>query len=274
MDNMDIESQVTKAQNGDKQALENIVIEIQDTIYYLAMRMLFHHDDAREATQEILIIIITKLSTFQFKSKFRTWVYRVASNYLLTTKKLLAKDRGLNFDDFKLDLESDLQSPQTLQKSPEYELLLNELRIMCTMAMLLCLDQKHRLAYILGDIFELDHHEASECLALSSANYRKQLSRARSKVHAFTSASCGLVNGSAKCSCDKKLTGAINRQRVVPENIMFATKSNNSYQQVKHTIAEMRDDLKTVSLQTSIPILKSPENFVKVVESLMHDKLF
>lgn len=271
---MNIESQVKKAQSGDKQALENIVFEIQDNIYYLAMRMLFRHEDASEATQEILIIIITKLSTFQFKSKFTTWVYRVASNYLLSTKKLLEKDPALSFDDFKFDLESDLQAPHAIQNSPDYDLLLNELRIMCTMAMLLCLDQKHRLAYILGDVFELDHNEASECLSLSPANYRKQLSRARNKVHEFTSSSCGLVNSSAKCSCDKKLTGAIQRQRVMPENIIFATKSEDSYQHVKHKISELRDDLKTVSLQTSIPILKSPDNFVNVVESLMHDKFF
>lgn len=266
---MSLESLVRKAQGGDKQALESLVLEIQDTIYYLSLRMLFKPEDASEATQEILILVITKLSTFQFKSNFRTWVYRVSTNYLLNTKKIIAKDLGLTFDVFKEDLESDLEESDQLKKSPDYELLLNEIRIMCTMAMLLCLDQKHRIAYILGDIFELDHNEASECLSLSKENYRKQLSRARAKVLEFTKLSCGLVSCNAKCSCEKKLKGAITRGRVNPKKIYFADKSDNGFYDVQQKISEMSDDLKTVELQTSIPILKNPDNFIAIVETLM-----
>jgi len=266
---MNIESLVKDAQAGDKKALESVVLALQDSIYYLSLRMLIRPEDASEATQEILILVITRLSTFQFKSKFQTWVYRVASNYLLNTQKKLAKDPLLSFDEFKADLESDLQDPAELTESPDYALLLNEIRIMCTMAMLICLDKKHRLAYILGDIFELDHTEASECLSLSKENYRKQLSRARLKVVEFTSSSCGLVCASAKCSCDQKLKGAIRRERVVPSNLDIAYQSEDSYLEVKQKIQEMSDDLKTVSLQTSIPILKSPNNFVEIVETLM-----
>ncbi len=266
---MNLENLVRKAQNGDKQALESLVLEIQDNIYYLSIRMLFNPEDASEATQEILIIVITKISTFQFKSNFRTWVYRVSTNYLLNTKKIIAKEIGLSFDAFKEDLESDLDESDELKISPDYELLLNEIRIMCTMAMLLCLDQKHRMAYILGDIFELDHNEASECLSLSKENYRKQLSRARTKVLDFTKSSCGLISSNAKCSCQKKLKGAITRGRVNPKKIYFSDKSNSGFYDVQQKITEMSDDLKTVELQTSIPILKNPNNFIEIVETLM-----
>jgi len=268
---MNVESLVEKAQSGDKNALEDVVLAIQDKIYYLALRMLWQQEDASEATQEILIIVITKLSTFQFKSKFSTWVYRVAVNYLLNTQKVIAKDPALSFDDFKLDLEIDLEESLDLKKLPEYNVLLNEVRIMCTMAMLLCLDQKHRMAYILGDIFELDHNEASDCLSLSKDNYRKQLSRARAQVLQFTSTSCGIVSNTAKCSCSKKLKGAISRKRVIPTEIRYANNSKETYLDVKHKIDELHQDLKSVALQTSIPILKSPENFIQIVETLMQD---
>jgi len=268
---MDLEKLVEEAQNGDKSALEGIVVAIQDNVYYLALRMLCDQEAARDATQEILILVITKLSTFKFKSKFRTWVYRVSANYLLHTKKVLAKDPGLSFDDFKEDLESDLEDPGDSTKLPEYPLLLNELRISCTFAMLLCLDQKHRIAYILGDIFELDHKEASECLSMSKDNYRKQLSRARSKVIDFTSASCGLVSDGASCSCGKKLNGAIRRGRINPDQVCFADKSENAYLEVQQKIKELAHDLKTIGLQTSVPVLKSPENFIHMVETLIEN---
>ena len=101
--------------------------------------------------------MVTKLSTFAFKSAFRTWVFRVASNYLLDESRRRAAEPTLTFDDYRADLEADLRGPVDFADSPEYPLLLNEVRLGCTMAMLLCLDRKHRLAYVLGDIFELDH---------------------------------------------------------------------------------------------------------------------
>jgi len=38
-------------------------------------------------TQEVLIKVITKLSTFKGKSKFRTWLYRIVSNHVLNMKR-------------------------------------------------------------------------------------------------------------------------------------------------------------------------------------------
>ena len=86
-----VESSVAQAQKGDKGALEAVVTAIQDDVYYLALRMLANPEDAQDATQEILIKVITKLSTFAFKSAFRTWAFRVAKNHLLNTQKQLTK---------------------------------------------------------------------------------------------------------------------------------------------------------------------------------------
>ena len=71
---------VEKANSGDKNALELVVIEIKDLVYNLSLKMLLFPEDAKDATQEILIKIITHLSTFNHKSQFKTWVYRVATN--------------------------------------------------------------------------------------------------------------------------------------------------------------------------------------------------
>ena len=171
---------VGAAQQGDRDALEEIVRRIQDRVHRLAMCMLVNPEDALEATQEILILVITKLSSFRGDSAFHTWVYRVAANYLLSAKKILDRDRGLTFENFRADLESGLVAvPAPLA---EDVIMLNELRIACTMAMLLCLDLKHRIAYVLGDILELDHGEAANVLGISKSNYRKRLSRGRAEL--------------------------------------------------------------------------------------------
>jgi len=266
---MKIDKLVVQATQGNKAALEAVVVEIEDNIYHLALRILVNPDDAKEATQDILIKVITHLSSFKFESKFTTWVYRLAANYLLSEKKIIDKDLGLNFDIYKMDLESDLQAPGKLQETPEYQVMLNELRISCTMAMLLCLNLAHRMAYILGDIMEMEHSEASEVLGISKTNYRKQLSRARDKVVEFTSQSCSLVSNCAKCSCEKKLTGAVARNRVDAERIFFAGNNQYSYKEVKSALSETRQSLKTVTLQKSVKQYNCPLKLSEFIDTLV-----
>ena len=270
---MDINKLISKAINGDKIALEAIITSIQDNIYYLSLRMLANPDDAKDATQDILIKIITNLSSFKFKSQFNTWVYRIASNHLIYEKKIINKNLGLTFDSFKADLEQELQEPDSLRDNPDYQVMLNELRIKCTMAMMLCLELPHRMAYILGDILEMEHNEASTILSISKDNFRKQLSRARTKVTQFTEKSCGLINNCAKCSCDKKLTAAINHKRINPASLTLANKSNKNYTEIKEALSATQQSLKTLNLQQSITHYKSPKELSNIIGLLVNDSI-
>jgi RNA polymerase sigma factor (sigma-70 family) len=82
--NEPLEHTVRSAQQGERAALEVVVREVQADVHKLAMRFLCCPHDADDASQEILIRIITGLSTFRGDSGFRTWVYGVASNALLS----------------------------------------------------------------------------------------------------------------------------------------------------------------------------------------------
>lgn len=268
---MEIEKLVVEATKGNKTALEGVVSSIQDNIYYLALRMLADPDDALDATQEILLKIVTNLSTFRFESQFNTWVHRIAVNHLISDKKLREKNAELNFDLFKKDLESDLTPHSGWEEDPQYIVLLNELRISCTMAMLLCLKPSIRMAYILGDIFDLEHGEASEALSISKENFRKRLSRARADVLEFTSQSCGLVSEHAACRCEKKLNGAIDRKRVVPGNSFFPIEVKFSYDKVKKSLLETQQDLKTLASQNAISHYKCPIKLGEYIESLVSE---
>jgi hypothetical protein len=125
------------------------------------------------------------------------------------------------------------------------------------------------MAYILGDILELEHGEASNALSISKDNFRKQLSRARAKVIQFTKESCGLVSSCSKCSCDKKLAGAIKRQRVNPDKIQFAKKSAYNYIEIKEILQETHHELRTLVLQKEIAHYKCPNELSAIIESLV-----
>src|SRR5262245_17892330 len=72
---------INQACGGNKRALEEIINGIQGYVYRLALRMLGLPADAEDATQEILIQVITNLASFRNESAFTTWVYRIAANH-------------------------------------------------------------------------------------------------------------------------------------------------------------------------------------------------
>ena len=248
---------VKAAQAGDRKALEAVLVGIEDRVHNLARRILVNPEDANEATQEILIRVLTRLSTFRGESAFSTWAYQVAVRYLLSAKKIRERDMGLTFEIYAADLETGLVADPP--EAPDQAFLLNELRVSCTMAMLLCLSMDLRLAYVLGDVFELDHGEASQILELTPATYRKRLSRARGEVQAFTSRHCGLVSDKSKCTCPRRLPAAIKIGRIRPGSYPNSAGSELSYTDAKRRVETVVDDLKTFKLQGSVPQHKCPQ---------------
>ena len=94
---------IDSALKGDQKSLEELIYRHQAWIYNLALRMVFYPREAEDITQEILIKIITKLSTFRNESSFRTWVYRIVINHVLNMRKSLGeKKHSDNFDEYCL----------------------------------------------------------------------------------------------------------------------------------------------------------------------------
>ncbi|HZO13401.1 MAG TPA: RNA polymerase sigma factor [Polyangiaceae bacterium] len=204
---MRLEDVARQALAGDRDAVAQLVRALQGDVYALALRMLWHREDAEDATQEIMVRVVTRLSQFDFESRLKTWVYRVATNYLLDVKKSPLERRKLSFASFADDLATDLSDEGPGQA--ERSLLTEEVKIGCTLAMLQCVDREHRLAYILGDVLGLPADEATAALAIEPATYRKRLQRARERIEAFTRAHCGLVSDDTVCRCHRRVPAAI-----------------------------------------------------------------
>jgi RNA polymerase sigma factor (sigma-70 family) len=185
---------------------EAVVRESKDLVYNLALRMLGNPADAEDATQEILMRLVTKIDLFRGESSFRTWAYRVASNHLLNTRKRGAELRVESFDELGDRLATNLAAGDP---AADDQLLVREAKSICTSTMLACLDREHRLAYILGEIFELSSDEGAAILEISSDAFRKRLSRARDKMNEFMSKTCGLVNQANACRCAKQAGHAV-----------------------------------------------------------------
>ena len=219
----DLEPLLERARSGDRDSLERLLEQIQGPIYNLALRMLWHPEDARDATQDILIRVMTHLGSFRGDSRVRTWVYRVAANYLISARQGRVEAQTYTFDRFAKDLHDGLAEGEDQDEWPaDKALLLEEVKVGCMHGLLSCLDRDHRLAYILGEILEMDGVEAAHIQNISPAAFRKRLSRAREAVIAFTRAHCGLVDPANACGCGRRLARAHTLKRVDADALLFA----------------------------------------------------
>lgn len=270
-----LQLEVARAKAGDRNALESVVRAVQQDVYGVALRFLWHPQDAEDATQEILIRVITGLGGFRGDSGFRTWVYRIACNRLLTLRKQRMEQRSISFEEFGEDLVRGLSDDSLcVEYDLDEALLLEEVKIGCTLAMLMCLDRNHRLAYVLGEIAELDHREAAEVLEIAPAAFRKRLSRARTSITSFMTSRCGLVNPANACRCRRRVATAVDLGRVDPANLLFASSLDcaKRFQEVLVKIRQLEETRRAAALYRSHPDPKPSESFVSWLRRVVEEK--
>jgi RNA polymerase sigma factor (sigma-70 family) len=215
---------VAQAAAGDRGALDDLVRRHQRWVYNVAMRMLAHPQDAEDATQEILVKALGRLSSFEGRSAFRTWLYRIAVNHLLNVRRGRREPATLSFacHAHGLDATPDLDPPDQASAPADVRALVAEARISCTAGMLLCLDRAQRIVYILGEIFDLPDTTGAEVLGVTPDAFRQRLARARRDLHSFMNERCGLANPANPCRCERKTRGFIQAGWVDPARLLFA----------------------------------------------------
>lgn len=243
----DTEMLVSRAVEGDQEALEQLLTEVQDLVFNLSLRMLGTIQDAEDASQEILIRVMTKLASFRGESAFSTWVFRIAVNHLKNYRKSMFARQPLSFEYYGEDIVSGKEKDiPDLTMGVDRNLLEQELKLSCTNVMLQCLDADSRCIYILGTMFRVDSRLAAEILDLSPEAYRQRLSRIRKKMAGFLEEYCGL-SGKGVCSCGKRVSYAIASHRMNPEKPEYTSlKENTEFLLECKTAMEEIDDLSMV----------------------------
>lgn len=212
---------IAEALAGNDSALITLVNRHQPWIYNIAFRMVLTPEDAEDVTQEILVKLITKLSTFDpAKAKFRTWLYRVVANHVLNMQKRGGEAVITSFDAYYGAIHD--VPDEDPDGSPEMQAVIADITAGCVQGVLLCLDRQQRLVFILAVAFNVSDAQGSEILGLSRANFRKILSRARAHLHRYMNGNCGVVNSNASCHCSKKAGGFVARGWHTPDQITFA----------------------------------------------------
>ena len=262
---------IQKATAGDKKALETVLIGVQDLIFNLSLRMLGTFPDAEDATQDILLKIITHLSSIKGESSFSTWVFSIASNHLKSYQKHMFAKFPLSFEFYGDDIRNaDINDVPDLTQNVERSVLAEELKLSCTNVMLQCLDAESRCIFILGTMFKVDSRIAGDILGITPEAYRQRLSRVRKKVADFLKEYCGEY-GNGTCRCSDRVDYAIQNHRLNPEQLDFTAAIPKKMLDVR----EAMEEIDGISHEFSFcKTYQSPEGLKKFIEDFLNGPSF
>lgn len=258
MDNLtneELSIMIDKAVSGDKKSLETILLSVQDLVFNLSLRMLGTFQDAEDASQDILLKIITHLSSFKGESAFSTWVFSIAMNHLKNYKKHMFAKFPLSFEYYGDDiLNGKVDDVPDLTQDIEKAVLAEELKMSCTNVMLQCLDAESRCIFILGTMFKVDSRIAGDILGITPEAYRQRLSRIRKRMADFLSEYCGEY-GKGTCRCTNRVNYAIQNHRISPDHLDF-------------TVA------KQVPIETTVKVKRAMENIDDISQEFSYCKTY
>jgi RNA polymerase sigma-70 factor (ECF subfamily) len=112
---------VINAQSGDTSAFEDLVYRYDKMVFRLAVKYSGDSDIAKDIYQEVFIKVYRGLKSFQFKSEFSTWLFRITSNVCISHKGREKKNIHLSIDRDE-DAEQVGVIPADENSSPEKQL--------------------------------------------------------------------------------------------------------------------------------------------------------
>jgi len=251
---------VRRAAAGDGDSLYALLRLLQPPLFHLAVRMLRHRADAEDATQEALLRIVTHLGQFRSESRFSTWAWRIAVHRIVDLARERADEIPTDFEALRRDLESG-REPHAVERA-EDGVLLRELKVVCSRAMLQCLNPDERIAFTLGEVLGLSSEEAAEVLDIERPAFRKRVSRARAALQRFLSSECGVYNPAAPCRCHKRLSRALELGRVVPGRLEV---SEGGLPEVRQHLAAIGEARRVTAFFRSDPSSESRRDLVEAL---------
>ena len=170
---------IKKAQKGDVGAFEKIITEYQSVVYSISYRYADNVHDAADMAQEEFLKMFKTINTFRFKSKFSTWIYRVATNTCLDMVKSRRRtDSAVSFGSFDDDDGGFAAEPADTRFMPDERLEAAEAKDVVNRA-IGELSDEYRTVIILRDIRGLSYEEIADVVDCSVGTVKSRISRAR-----------------------------------------------------------------------------------------------
>jgi len=175
------EALVKDFQAGNLDAYDKIVELYQNRIYALSFNLMRNQMDAQDVAQEVLLTLFKKIHTFQGKSAFSSWVYRITLNSSYMKLRSKKKEPKISIDELLPSFNSTGFQQEKIQdwsENTESLLFINETREVINKAVGL-LPEKEKVVFLLRDVEGLSTEKVSEVLDLTIPAVKSRLHRAR-----------------------------------------------------------------------------------------------
>lgn len=176
---------IDRVLSGDTEAFEALVLEHQNKVYSLALRMVGNEEDARDMAQEAFIRAFSSLTGFRGDSKFSVWLYRLTSNICIDFLRSRAKKRtvSMTWTDDEGDDAGELEIPDE-RFSPEGQFDRASIRESVQRG-LDSLSPQYREILVLREINGLSYEEIGRVLGIEEGTVKSRIFRARKKLCDF-----------------------------------------------------------------------------------------
>lgn len=179
MEKAELVAVVQRCQTGDPAAQEKLILEVQQSVYYQCLKYMRHEEDAKDAAQDILISMLTKMDTLKQPEAFWGWLNRMAANHC---KNLLRKTGEFQIPEDE-EGNSLLDAYESLdeQMIPDKALDSKETRRM-VIEMIDALPAAQRMCVVMYYYNEMPVKEISAALEVSENTVKSRLNYARKAI--------------------------------------------------------------------------------------------
>jgi RNA polymerase sigma-70 factor (ECF subfamily) len=156
---------LARARAGDRQALEEVVRASYELVFPVCRRLIGNDADAADATQEALISIVRSLPRFDGRSRYSTWVYRIAVNAAVDEMRRRSRRPAPRSSELSV-----------IASSPDMESVAESIDVDFA---LLQVPLDFRAPVVLRDLCGLDYEEISTVLGIPPGTVRSRIARGR-----------------------------------------------------------------------------------------------
>ena len=164
---------VTKARNGDGRALDTLVERYAPRVQRIASQLMGDLEEARDAAQESLVKLCTRLRQFRGEAQFATWLHRLVVN---NCRDRIARQRVRQTEPLVLEDE-----PAGEESDPSRAALLTDMRREVAEA-LARLSAKQRAAVVLRDSFGFTYEEIARIARMPVGTVKCYVHRGRARL--------------------------------------------------------------------------------------------
>lgn len=174
---MEDKNLIKKCKRGDRDAFNELVTRYQDSVVNFAYSMLSNREDAYDAAQEIFIKVYKNINTFEEKSSFITWLFRICSNVckdFLRKRQVRANTFSIDSNDYDengIDIEDVRYTPESALEQSEAQ---QHVRKAISR-----LKPEYREVITYCDIQQRSYEETAKILQCPVGTVKSRLNRAR-----------------------------------------------------------------------------------------------